>query len=61
MKVNSSCDSTDVELENDYPDSINPGYSAGHISNNYDCDSCFDDLLSNSLTQEPNLSKQSET
>ena len=57
---NSSCASTDVELENDYPDSINLGYSAGHISDDYDFDWCFDDLLSNSLTQEPNLSNQSE-
>ena len=53
---NSSCASTDVELEINDPDSINSGYSAGHISYNYD----FDDLLSNSLAQEPNLSKQSE-
>ena len=58
---NSSSASTDVELKNDDPDSTNPGYCAGHISENYDFNSCFDDFLSNSLTQEPDLSKQSET
>ena len=57
---NSSCASTDVELENDDPDSINHGYSAGHINDNNDFTYVFNNLLSNSLTQEPNLSKQSE-